>query len=207
MTLHMNCAFYKCAQDSFVPIIINRDLTGEQICEFLDSVDCLNDSISDINQFLRSAGDTFTDIFLFDMDKTIENIKSNKASLSYIDTNKEVCYSTDSNGDTVWHALVETENSSFYSWFNQCVSVLNPVQKQYLLNAILFTENKSEETAIQSAYKKHLAYYSKYFKIIGLYFKQQNIDCQPYVDSVSEQSGINKFDLDTLCVNQSYKIW
>lgn len=207
MTLHLNCAFYKCMQDSFIPLFTNRNLTGEQICGFIDSVDCLNDSMSDINKFLRDAGDTTTDMFLFDMDKLIVNIKSDNASLSYIDTNKEVCYSTDSNGDTVWHAFVETENSSFNSWFSLCVSLLNSDQKQYLYNAILFTENKLGETAIQSAYKNHRGYYSKKFRLIGQSFKELNIDCQPYVDSVSEQSGIRKLDLDPLCAGKQYKIW
>lgn len=207
LTIHLNCGFYKCAQSSFVPISMNRNLTGEQICGYIESVDCLNDNISDINHFLREAGDTFTDMFLFDMNKTIAKIKSNNVPLSYIDANKEVCYSIDNNGDTVWHAFVETENSSFTSWFNQCVSVLDADQKQYLYYAILFATNKANKTAIQLAYENHKSYYLEKFNIIGYYFKQEKIDCQPYVDSVSEQSGIRKADLNTLCGGTSYKLW
>ncbi len=207
MNIHLNCAIHKCFREPFPLLFMNRNLTGEQICGFLDSVDCLNDNISDINQFLHDAGDTYTDMFLLDMDKIIADIKSNNASLTLVDMHKEVCYSVDNNGDTIWHAFVETENPLFCAWFNQCVSVLNSDQKQYLYHAMLLSENKSDKTAIQLAYTKHKFYYLEHFKIIGNYFTQEKIDCQPYVDSVSEQSGIDKINLDVLCMGTPYKLW
>ena len=107
-----NCEIYKCVKDnegkidwSFEPLLINPDLTGDEICNVANNpYFCLNDSIETLKNFLNKFGNSlYTADTMDDINTEIQNGKFNTTK---IDINKAICYMADSNGNTIWHTFV-----------------------------------------------------------------------------------------------------
>ncbi len=214
--IHFNCIYYKCLEkhkkhSGWWPVFMDRNLTGEQICRFLNNINCLESEISAVKDFLLQAGTHMSDSFLFDMDAVIAEIRSEtyvpKNSLSKVETAHPICFSVDKNGDTVWHVLAGKPISGrgdkfdehmyyFPSWFDMCASMLDEEEKTFLYDAMFFKKNNENLTAIQIAYEHEYMYM---FKQLGRYFERENISCCNLVDVIAQETQINQNYLSQLC--------
>lgn len=203
LDMHLNCDWYKCLQTNqvaykFSPLHINRDLTGDEICGFIDSVDCLNDSEAQLTTFLNKAGNYVADMFLFSMDDVVSEIKSGKNDVTKIDLNKGVCFSVDSNGDTIWHVLVRESQNSFATWANMCLSLLDENEKTFMYEAAFFQKNNYGKSAVGEAISLQRL---DMFSIFGDYFKQEKQNSQSLVAEIATNEGVGKKTLSPICHN------
>ncbi len=198
----MECTRYNCMKkrgtvDKYVPCFLHRDLTGPQICAMIDSVDCWNDDVAKIIPFLRTSGATIADMFLLDMDKITTEIRSDSPYSGYIDANKETCFTPDTNGDTIWHAFLDTQKN-VHGFGNMCLSFLNDNEKQFLYEAVFLAENDSGQTAIAKAAEIGKL---EYFRIFADYLEQEGNDCRNLVDAIKQSTGVSLDDaqIKSLC--------
>ncbi len=115
----------------------------------LSKTDCFTESVDKIFKLLQNSNDPVFSRFYPDMNNVTKAIANGNEDISYIDTDKSICYKTDDNGDTVWHAFVRN-NRDIWSWADLCVS-LNDNPFDMLTKALYKTPNKKGKTALQEA--------------------------------------------------------
>ena len=203
MDVHFNCEFYKCLKDQgkedrFVVLFLSQQLTGEEICNFIQSIDCFNSDISVVKNFVSRSGGVSSELFSLNMDDIVSDIKAGKKiDFGKVDTNNEICWSADSKGDTIWHALATsvTENT-FGTVANLCLSVLSEDRKGYVYDAAFFNKNKQGKTAVAVALSAdNIDRYS----IFGQYFKQEGVECDSLLDYAAKEANVDKTQLYVLC--------
>ncbi len=203
MDVHLNCELYNCLrslgqEERFVVISMNEELSGEKICAYLKSLDCVNDDVSIVRNFLSESGGIASQLFVSDMDEIISGIRvGNKPYDVYVDTDNEVCWQSDSGGDTLWHAFVDVEEKDvFASFASLCISLLDERSKEYFYEAAFYKKNNQGKSAVAIALDSGKI---EYFSVFGRYFKQEGIDCQKLLDSVSKDIGVDKSRVSVLC--------
>lgn len=200
--VYLNCEFYKCLQERgkeehFVVLFLSPQLTGEEICNYQQNVDCFNDDISVVKNFVSGSGGMSSELFGLNMNSVISDIKEGKRpDLAKVDTNNEICWLADNNGDTVWHALAAVDNDDFFSFANMCISILNDQRKEYLYDSAFFNKNKQGKTAVMVALETDNI---NRFSIFGQYFKQEGINCSNMLDYAAAEAGVDKTDISVLC--------
>ena len=132
------------------------------------------------------------------MDEIISGIRvGNKPYDVYVDTDNEVCWQSDSRGDTLWHAFVDVEEKDvFASFASLCISLLDERSKEYFYEAAFYKKNNQGKSAVAIALDSGKI---EYFSVFGRYFKQEGIDCQKLLDSVSKDIGVDKSRVSVLC--------
>ncbi len=198
----LNCENYRCLQDLKQPgfwhvFFLSPGLTAESVCSYMDTLDCYTDDISVLQKALSELGGTSYSLFGLDMGSIIADIRSGKnLTLAKIETNNEICWLADGNGDTVWHVLAEVKENSMSVVANVCLSFLNEQEKEYLYNAAFFKVNDQGKTAVSIALNERSV---ERFSVFGWYFKQEGIDCAALLERAAADAGVDKNELSVLC--------
>ncbi len=196
-----NCEIYKCVKDnegkidwSFEPLLINPDLTGDEICNVANNpYFCLNDSIETLKNFLNKFGNSlYTADTMDDINTEIQNGKFNTTK---IDINKAICYMADSNGNTIWHTFVISGYDA-YNVANLCISLSSPNMKSRIYQAAFLDKNKDSKTAIAIAIELDRVNALSFF---GDYFMQEKEQCETIVNEIIRDTGAKREKLTPIC--------
>ncbi|MBO5705059.1 MAG: hypothetical protein J6R99_03525, partial [Alphaproteobacteria bacterium] len=202
MHVVMNCVNYKCLRDMnqerlWHLFFLKPGLSAERVCEYMETLDCYNDDITGVQTALAELGGTIYGLFALNMDEVTAGIRSGEnPTLTKIETNNEICWLSDGNGDTVWHALAEVKDNSLFSFANMCLSILNEQSKEYLYNAVFYKINNQGKTAVSVALDKENI---EHFSVFGWYFKQEGIECDSLIEDSAKELGVDKSKLSVLC--------
>ena len=170
-------------------MVFIHDHTFNEFCA-LAEIDCFTEDIDKIYEILQKETDPFTQMFLFDMNRVVNDILNGKAELAIIDINKQVCYETDDNGDTVWHAFARSKYDS-WGWQDLCVSVNKQIDPfEMLATALYKTKNNKGRTAVQDAIDSGTP--SSIFGFFWMYARQERENyCDFLPQDISQTNNID----------------
>lgn len=190
-----NCEFYRCLVDvnlekRWQPFGMDLNLTGDDVCE-MKKIDCFKDDINKVKNILKKTGDSVVNVFLFDMDAVVDEIRKNNPNIHRLDANKAICYSVDSNGDSVWHAFVQTSNfEEMKNWMSLCISLSKSEGDiAMFLDAVLWVKNFDGKTAVYDAIKK--GNLDEYLKYLSWWVKQEVGDCKSLAENTAEEASVD----------------
>ena len=192
---HTFCAWSKCHNDGVSRSI--KGITLEQYCKWSDT-DCFTENVDVIFSVLQESNEFAFRLFFSDTD--INNITSDilngkTINTVIIDIDKSVCYKTDNNGDTVWHAFARS-NRDAWSFANLCVS-LNENPLDMFINAVSKTKNKKGRTAVQEAIDSSNP--ENIFGFLSAYARQEKKDyCNSLPQDISKTNNIDLKKVKTL---------
>lgn len=143
LSWHTFCAWSKCADTK-------KQILGHTLQEYCEwsNIDCFSADIEKIVSALQDSNDAIYEMVFTDMNKVTNNIANDKAQLGIIDTDNSVCYRTDDNGNTIWHAF-SINHKDPDSWISLCASLLKDTEFKQLSDAVYKTKNKNGKTALQ----------------------------------------------------------
>lgn len=180
---HAFCGWAKCDES-------NVEIWGHTLSEYCEyaKTDCFTADIDTVFAVLQDSGDYVFNMFMPSMNNITQEIANGDEQISYIDTDKTVCYRTDDNGDTVWHVFVRN-NKSITGWANLCVSV-NDGGFDMIKRALYKTKNNKGRTAVQDAIDSKNP--DNLFGFLTMYAKQQDKNyCKSLPQEISKTNGIS----------------
>ena len=133
-------------------VLVGSSLTYGDYCTWAE-MDCFTEDIDKIYEVLRKETDYATKLFMdaMDMNRLVKSILDGTENIYAIDAEKSVCYRTDDNGDTVWHAFARSHRDAF-DWEELCASVIKDGDPfDFLSFALYKTKNNNGKTAVQEA--------------------------------------------------------
>ncbi len=115
-----NCYAYKCFTEhqtntNILPLRINPDINPSETCNILSTDDCLNGDITSLEEKLRHISAEKSMMYFTNINELIAKIEfsSNSYSGNILQKTYDVCYATDDNKDTIWHAIARRKTSLF----------------------------------------------------------------------------------------------
>ncbi len=197
-----NCYAYKCAVEndldtSALPLLIVYNFPLEQVCDFLTIEDCVNKDIPYLEEKIRKLGTPPSRRVLYDMDKLVLRLEYSSDGNGVVSTSPGVCYSADSKGDSIWHALVRRNAQDkvwdMFYWelfATTCLDQLKSDEKLMyeLYQAVFLRKNDNNKTPIAEAVERgNLGRFSAFRD----YFKQNNIDYKKLLRAAADEAGIS----------------
>ena len=195
---HTFCAWKNCIDS-------NKKIFRHTLNEYCNwaKLDCFTDDIENIVSVMHDSDDYVFKMFFSDMNDVTADIANGKAQIAYLDTDNAICYKTDDNGDTIWHAFIKN-NKDHQSWWNQCLSFLKNSNLEKLLEATYKTKNKNGRTAVQEAMEKGGKSKAQYLlQTMSGYYKQEKLNCGDLAHDISSANNIS-FDDAKKLIQQCY---
>ena len=197
LSWHGFCAFKNCntCEDgkTCTPVSEDDKVFGhslQDMCNY-SKIDCFTEDIDTIFAVLQETGDDTFKMFVSDVDinnVTRDILNGETINTSIIDIDKSVCYKTDKNGDTVWHAFARS-NRDMWGFANLCVS-LNENPLDMLTRALYKTRNNKGKTAVQEAINSTNP--DNLFGFLSAYAKQEKKDyCKSMPQEISTTNNID----------------
>lgn len=183
---HLFCDWAKCLKRPDDEKFIYY--TVKDVCRYKE-IDCFNDDVDNIFNVLRESQDALFSIVFSDMDDVVKSVYENNEQVGLIDVDQTVCYRTNSNGETIWHAFAKT-NKNINSFAALCVSRLQEDGAEILYNSILEQPDKDGKTVAKISIDSGKPEYV--FDFVGDYAKEVGEDCSMLEDRLSESAGIDK---------------
>lgn len=195
------CSIYEycklCENGECIPIPKKEKFGGKTFEEYcnLAKTDCFGGNINDIFSLMERSNDSVYKMFNPNINDIVKNLSDGKnVEISVIDTDNSVCYRTDDNGDTIWHALIRSHHNDTWSWADLCASYL---KFDKFSNALYNVKNKKGVSAFKEVLNSNDTS-NQLFYFLSSYARQEGINYNDFVKKIATANNVSISDVQKI---------